>query len=163
MSTFKGRLKSCLNVQSSENQQGSKVEVASFERSSFCIEPLIFYFFDLKRTCSLNHKKRFQQLKPKYVAYQIQWGPRCKELIAENPFKSISDNFPTFPAGNRFYDMQRQQASHYLLIAEIGVPLLICFNRSGRLIPAIETIAASLFTQPAGWLTAISYLLRMPH
>ncbi len=53
--------------------------------------------------------------------------------------------------------------SHYLLIAEIGVPLLIHLNCSGRLIPAIGTIAASLFPLSAGWLTAISYLQRTPH
>jgi hypothetical protein len=47
----------------------------------------------------------FQQLKPKYVAYPIQWGACCKELIAENPFKSISDNFPAFPDGNWFCDL----------------------------------------------------------
>ncbi len=29
-------------------------------------------------------------------------GACCKELIAESPFKSISDNFLAFPAGNRF-------------------------------------------------------------
>jgi hypothetical protein len=39
------------------------------------------------------------------MAYPIQWGARCKELIAESPFRFIADNFPAFPAGNRFYDL----------------------------------------------------------
>jgi hypothetical protein len=62
-------------------------------------------FFNLKKTCSLNHKKQFQRLKPKYVAYPIHRGTRCKELIAGSPFKSISDSCPAFPAGNRFCDL----------------------------------------------------------
>jgi hypothetical protein len=46
--------------------------------------------------------------KPKYVSYPIQWGARYKELKVENPFKSISDNFPAFPAGNQFCDLKWQ-------------------------------------------------------
>jgi hypothetical protein len=49
------------------------------------------------------------------------------------------------------------------MIAEIGAPLLIRFNRSGRLIPVIDTIAASLIPLRADWLPAISYLQRAPH
>jgi hypothetical protein len=50
-------------------------------------------------------KNQFQWLKPKYVAYPIQWGAPCKELMAESPLKSINDNFPAFPTGNRFCDL----------------------------------------------------------
>jgi hypothetical protein len=39
---------------------------------------------------------------PKLVAYLIEWGAHCKELIAESPFRFIADNLPAFPAGNWF-------------------------------------------------------------
>jgi hypothetical protein len=42
-------------------------------------------------------------------------------------------------------------------MAEIGMPLRICLNCSGRLIPAIYTIAASAFSLSDDWLSAISY------
>jgi hypothetical protein len=31
------------------------------------------------------------------VASPIQWSARCKELIAESPFKSMSEKFLHFP------------------------------------------------------------------
>jgi hypothetical protein len=63
------------------------------------------------QVCLFDGKKQrlkiscYCPFKQKYVAYPIQLGTRCKELIAESLFKSISDNFPAFPAGNRFYDL----------------------------------------------------------
>jgi hypothetical protein len=42
------------------------------------------------------------------------------------------------------------------------VPLLIRWNYSGRLIPAVDTIAASLFPLSASWLSAISYCSGRP-
>jgi hypothetical protein len=47
----------------------------------------------------------FSSLRKKYVAYQNTWGFRCKELMAENPFTFIADNFSTFTAGNRFFQL----------------------------------------------------------
>jgi hypothetical protein len=47
-------------------------------------------------------KNWFQQLEPKYMAYQYKWGIRCKELIARSPFTFIADNFSSISAGNRF-------------------------------------------------------------
>jgi hypothetical protein len=41
---------------------------------------------------------------------------------------------------------------------EIGMPLQIPLNGSGKLIPAIGTIEASLFPLTDDWLSAISYL-----
>jgi hypothetical protein len=46
---------------------------------------------------------------------------------------------------------------------EIGMPLRICWNCSGKLIPAIGTIGASLLPLSDDWLSAISYLQRKPH
>jgi hypothetical protein len=46
---------------------------------------------------------------------------------------------------------------------EIDMPLRICLNCSGRLIPTIDTIAASLFPPSDDWLSAVSYLQREPH
>jgi hypothetical protein len=43
------------------------------------------------------------------------------------------------------------------------MPLLIRLNCSRRLIPAINTIAASLSPLSAGWLTAISYIFAGGH
>ncbi len=43
------------------------------------------------------------------------------------------------------------------------MPLRIRLNCSGKLIPAIDTIAASLFPLSDDWLSAISYLQREPH
>jgi hypothetical protein len=43
------------------------------------------------------------------------------------------------------------------------MPLRIPLNGSGKLIPAIGTIAASLFPLTDDWLSAISYLQREPH
>jgi hypothetical protein len=40
------------------------------------------------------------------------------------------------------------------------MPLQICLNCSGRLIPAMDTIAESLFPLSDDWLSAISYLQR---
>jgi hypothetical protein len=79
--------------------------VISIERSSFRIKSLIFYFKNQWELALEIANKRFERLKPKYVAYPIQWGARCKALIAEIPFKSISDHFPAFPAGNWFWDL----------------------------------------------------------
>jgi hypothetical protein len=79
--------------------------VVSIQRPSFNIEPLIFYFSNLKGTCSLSRKNRFQRLKPKYVAYEYTGGSRCKELIAGSPFIFMADNFPAFPAGNHFFNL----------------------------------------------------------
>jgi hypothetical protein len=45
---------------------------------------------------------------------------------------------------------------------EIGVPLIIRLNCSGRLFPAVDTIAASLLPLSAGWLTAISFCSGRP-
>jgi hypothetical protein len=42
--------------------------------------------------------------------------------------------------------------------AEIGMPLQICLNCSGRLFPAIDTIAATKFLLSDNWLSAISYI-----
>jgi hypothetical protein len=72
-------------------------------------------------------------------------GLRCKELIVESPFTFIADNFSTFSAVNRFWDLLQQKASHYWLIAEIGTLLIIFLTCGGRLIPFIGSIAASLF------------------
>jgi hypothetical protein len=46
---------------------------------------------------------------------------------------------------------------------EIGMPLQIRLICSGKLIPAIDKIAASLFPLSDDWLSAISYLQREPH
>jgi hypothetical protein len=43
------------------------------------------------------------------------------------------------------------------------MPLRIPLNGSGKLIPTIGTIAASLFPLTDDWLSAISYLQRKPH
>jgi hypothetical protein len=47
-------------------------------------------------------------------------------------------------------------------MAEISLPLRNRLNCSGKLIPAIDTIAASLLPLSDDWLTAISYLQREP-
>jgi hypothetical protein len=118
--------------------------VVLFHRPSFNIEPLIFYFSNLRGTCSLLLKNRLQRLKQKFVAYEYTWGSRCEDLMAESPFIFIADHFPAFPAGNWFL-VVAAIGSRYLLIAETSIPLLICLNCSGRLIPAIGSIASSSF------------------
>jgi hypothetical protein len=56
--------------------------VISSERSFFRIKPLIFLFKILRELALKKARNQFQQLKPKYVAYPIQWGICCKLLIA---------------------------------------------------------------------------------
>ncbi len=56
---------------SSENLHGLKV--ISIERSSFRIEPLIF-FFNLKGTCSLNSKKLVSAAKAKICGLSNSMG-----------------------------------------------------------------------------------------
>jgi hypothetical protein len=53
----------------------------------------------------------------------------------ESPFSFIADNFPTFPAGNWFYDFVVAIGFHYWLIAEIGIPPLIHSNGSRKPFP----------------------------
>jgi hypothetical protein len=72
------------------------VKMVSVHTPSFNIKPLIFKFSNLKGSCSLNRKKWFQRLKPKYVADQYMWGFSSKELIAKSPFTFIADIFPHF-------------------------------------------------------------------
>jgi hypothetical protein len=43
------------------------------------------------------------------------------------------------------------------------MPLRIHLNCSGKLIPATDTISASLFPLSDDWLSAISYLQQKPH
>jgi hypothetical protein len=80
--------------------------VVSIHRSSSNIEPLIFYFSNLKRTYSLSRENRFQQLKPKYVAYQNMYMGLLLQRTGsgESPFVFMADKFPTFTAENRFYN-----------------------------------------------------------
>ncbi len=93
------------------------------------------------------------------VAYYVSCGVLYKQLIAESPFKAKptkGKSFPAFPAGNRFFDLQWQQACRYRLIAEIGVLLRIFLNCGRKLIPAIDAIAASLCPLSDDWLASIS-------
>jgi hypothetical protein len=54
------------------------------------------------------------------------------------------------------------QASCCWQTAEIAISVLICLNCTERLIPAIDTIAASLFLLSADSPSAISYLQQCP-
>ncbi len=42
---------------------------------------------------------------PKNVAHPIPWASAALELIAKSSFTFMTDNFPTFSAGNRFDDL----------------------------------------------------------
>ncbi len=99
-----------------------------------------------------SQKNRFQRLKQKYVAYQYSRGFRPKELTVESTFTFIADNFSAFFTGTRYCDLWRQEASCYLLIVEIGTLLRIRLTCSGRPIPGVGSIAASLFPLSADWL-----------
>ncbi len=137
--------------------------MVAIHRASFNIEPLIFNFLICRELALLIANNKFQQLKQKYVAFQNAWGFCCKELIAESPVTFIADNFSTFSVGNQFWDLL--PAIGFPLLADSGnwdtaTNFLTC---SEKLIPAIGSIAASLFPLSADWLPAISYLQRTPH
>jgi hypothetical protein len=85
----------------------------------------------------------------------IHWAPVAFTLMA--------DNFPTSSAGKWFCNLQRQWACRYWLIEKIDIPLLFHLNCSRRLIPAICSVAESLFLVSADWLSAFIYLQRVPH
>jgi hypothetical protein len=76
---------------------------------------------------------------------------------SRKPIHFMADNFHAFPAGNQFCDLQQQQGSRYRLVAENGIPLLICFNCSEKLFfPRYQQNTS----KP---ISAISFLLREPH
>jgi hypothetical protein len=64
-------------------KQGSKV--VSINR------PLnnVILLLNLKRTCYLNRKNCFKQLKTKYGDYPYPRGFRCKKIMMESPFTCI--------------------------------------------------------------------------
>ncbi len=104
----------------------------------------------------------------------IQRAP-LQGLTADCPFTFTADNFPGFPAGNRFCDLQRHQASRCWLITEIGMSLLNPFefqrgtyshywHNSGKLTSAISSLASryQLFAAGASLKQIIHIFLLMP-
>ncbi len=71
--------------------------------------------------------------------------------------QTMAKNFAAFPTGNRFSDFS---GSSLLPLAEVEICVLlqIRFTCCGRHIPAIDTIAASLFQLSGDWLSVISSL-----
>jgi hypothetical protein len=96
------------------------------------------------------------------VAYQYTWGFLYKELIAKSPFTFITDFFLHFPLETGSVIV----ATIGFSLAEIGTLLLIHLTCGGRLIPAIGSIAASLFQlfaagAPLKWISHIFWLKPM--
>jgi hypothetical protein len=88
----------------------------SAKRSFFCIAPLAFYvFMKLKGTGSLNHKKNFQQLKPKICGLSI--GRLLQITVGGS--QSAND-------GSRLADFRRH--SVLVSIAGMSLPLKLKMN-----------------------------------
>ncbi len=58
---------------------------------------------NFKRTCFLKSKKLVSVAKAKICGLSNSMGRPLQ--ITDSPFKSRADNFPAFPAGNRFCDL----------------------------------------------------------
>jgi hypothetical protein len=61
-----------------------------------------------------------QELKPKYVAYQITGGFRLKKMIVERPFTFTAGNLSAFFTGNRLCVCSKSNGKRFPALADSG-------------------------------------------
>jgi hypothetical protein len=79
--------------------RGQKWYQSIFLHLTWTADILLFKF---KSNLLFKFQKLVSVAETKICTLSIYMGPRCKELTAESIFIFMADNFPAFPAENRF-------------------------------------------------------------